>query len=152
ALNLREDKVSEFYKEFWNLKQLHDFNTMYLETTGCLGPFLKLYGLTINAGIKLEHVVRLIKVANNDLPSLEYKYENVRMALNTVEDQIQNSRRKLVELNNQITEGSNCLGHYQSACRKEENKLEDLRQKRIDLEYLVSQFENYNNGYLRIGK
>jgi hypothetical protein len=56
----------------------------------------------------------------------------------------------LRELNNQITEASSNVEYYRSACRQEDAKLESLRQKRMKLEAIVSQFENNKQEYLEI--
>ena len=43
ALNLREPEVTKLYREYCKLKRLHILNSIYKETNGKLGPFLKLY-------------------------------------------------------------------------------------------------------------
>jgi predicted DNA-binding protein YlxM (UPF0122 family) len=42
ALNLREPEATVLYREYWRLKRLHILNSVYKETNGELGPFLKL--------------------------------------------------------------------------------------------------------------
>ena len=46
ALDMRESEVTQLYKEIWTLKQLYDLNSIYLETKGDLGSFVKLYKLS----------------------------------------------------------------------------------------------------------
>jgi len=135
ALNLREPHVANLYKECWNLKQLFDLNQMYLENKGNIAPLVKLYRLIKAAGIDAQRAARLLAIANNDLPSLENRYNNLKEEENSLEEQKRNSDRKLQDLNNQITESSNYIGHYKALCRQEETKLEGLRQ-------LVRQFDN----------
>jgi transposase len=43
ALSLREPEATKLYREYWKLKRLHQLNSIYRETNGKLGPFLKLY-------------------------------------------------------------------------------------------------------------
>ena len=45
ALDMREYEVTQLYKESWALKQLYDLNSIYLQTKGNLGSFVKLYNL-----------------------------------------------------------------------------------------------------------
>jgi chaperonin cofactor prefoldin len=99
----------------------------------------------------VRDVVRYLKLAN-DLPGLEKEYERLNEGVNSLEEQRRNSDRKLVELNNQVTEASNYLEHYRTSCRQEERKLEGLRQKRVKEEALVRQFENNNREYIKIIK
>ena len=54
ALNLREDKATQYYKEFWDLRQLYDFNKIYVETNGNLGFLVSLYKLGKAAGLNAE--------------------------------------------------------------------------------------------------
>jgi hypothetical protein len=42
-LNLSEAEATEFYKEYWNLKQLNDLNTVYEQIKGDIEYFVKLY-------------------------------------------------------------------------------------------------------------
>ena len=51
ALNLRESEATEFYKEYWKLKQLHNLSMVYEEVKDDIVPFLKLYRLAKRKGI-----------------------------------------------------------------------------------------------------
>jgi hypothetical protein len=143
ALDLREPEVTQLYKESWNLKQIHELNLIYLETGGNIAPIMKLYRLSKAAGMDSQCVTRVLAIANDDLPSIENRYNNLTKEVNSLEEQKRNSDRKMVELDNQITELSNYIEHYKALCRQEEMKLESLRQ-------LVRQFENSNSEYVKI--
>ena len=56
------------------------------------------------------------------------------------------------ELNNQITEVTNYVGHCRASYLQEQKKLGGLRQKRVKLEALVRHFENDNEEFLKIGR
>lgn len=84
ALDLRESDVTQLYKESWNLKQIHDLNKIYLDTGGDLEPFVKLCKLSKAGGFNEEHLVWLLKVANNDLPALETRYYRQKSELDSV--------------------------------------------------------------------
>ena len=58
-----------------NLKHICELNLIYLETSGDLASYLKLYMLPEAEDMKVEHVIWLFRVANNDLPELERKSE-----------------------------------------------------------------------------
>ncbi|MDQ6863167.1 MAG: hypothetical protein M3044_05030 [Thermoproteota archaeon] len=152
ALDLREPEVTQLYKESWNLTQLYDLNQMYLENKGNIAPLVKLYKLTKAAGLSPEHVVTLLRIANNDLPLMDYKYENLKTDVKTLEEYKRNSEGRLRDLNNQITEASNYVEYYKASCRQEETKMNILQRKRMKLEALVKQFENNNEEYIKIRK
>src|SRR5829696_850947 len=84
-LNLRESEATKFYKEYWKLRQLHNLTMVYEETKGDIEPFLKLYRLSKAAGMSLQQVVHLLKIANNNLPEIQLRYERLKGEVNTLE-------------------------------------------------------------------
>ena len=74
ALNLGESEATKFYKEYWKLKQQHNLNLAYEETKGNLEPFLRLYKLSKAAGMNVQQVVNLLKIANNNLLDIQCRY------------------------------------------------------------------------------
>ena len=85
ALDMREHEVTQLYKESWALKQLYDLNSIYLQTNGNLGSFVKLYNLSKAARLNADHVIRILRLADGDLPSLEGRYYSLRSELKTLE-------------------------------------------------------------------
>jgi hypothetical protein len=81
-LNLKESEVTEFYKEYWKLKQLHDLMIVYEETKGDIDPFLKLYRLSKAAGMSALHVTNLLKIANTNLSDIQHRYERLKREVN----------------------------------------------------------------------
>ena len=71
ALNLREPEATVLYREYWRLKRLHILNSVYKETNGELGPFLKLYRLMKEKGMSVEKVVNAVEIAIHKLPYME---------------------------------------------------------------------------------
>jgi hypothetical protein len=111
-----------------------------------------LYKLAKAESMSPQHVTKLLSIANNDLPGLENKCENLIIEINSLEEQKQNSQRILRDLNNQITELTSYIGHCRASHRQEETKLEAMQQQRMKLESLVRQFENNNPEYVKIRK
>jgi hypothetical protein len=85
ALNLWQTEVTEFYTEHWMLKGLYMLNQIYKEIKGDTGSFVNLYGLAKTVGMNVRHVNRLLKIANNDLPSVESRYEGLGKEAATLE-------------------------------------------------------------------
>ena len=75
ALNLREPQATKLFMEYCRLRRLHSLNSIYKETNGNLGPFLKLYKqLVKQKGMSIEQVVNVIDTAVNRLPHMESLY------------------------------------------------------------------------------
>ncbi len=151
ALDLREPEVTQLYKESWNLKQIYDLNSIYLETKYDLTPFLKLYRLSKAAGLNVEDVTRIMRIANDNLFSLEYRYQNLKSEVYSLELEKQNLVKIIQSYDSQATALGKTLDSYFIHCEQEEIKLADLQMKRMREENLVRQFQN-NWDYLKIKK
>jgi len=152
ALNIRADNVREFYKEFWDLKQVHDFNKMYFETGGHLAPILKLNKMMNGAGYRVEAVVKLLRVANYDLPTLENEYERLKDQVNSLEAEKQTSVRIIDGYKTQIAGLGRRFDDYCLSCEEEGTRLNELQRKWVKLEALVRKFENNDSEYIKIRK
>jgi len=80
------------YREYWRLKRLHILNSVYKETNGKLGPFLKLYRLIKEKGRSIEQVVNVVEIAIHKLPHMENLHEQVTDQI----DKMQRTRQQLV--------------------------------------------------------
>ena len=132
------------------MKQLYDLNSIYLETKGDLGSFVKLYKLSKEAGLNAEHVVRILKLADNDLPRLEGRYYNLKSEVKSLEAKKESLIRIIQDYDNQVTALGKSFDSYCRLCQEEEDKLTDLQRKRLQAEALASHFENNNEEYVKI--
>jgi hypothetical protein len=107
ALNLRESEATKFYKEYWNLKQLHNLNMVYEELRGDIEPLLRLYRLSKAKGMDVHKVVDLLAIANNDLPALEERFKRLRNEISMLQFQKRIDERTLYQLKNQIASTTN---------------------------------------------
>lgn len=90
-----------------------------------------------------SHVIALLKIANDDLPTLEYRYVMLKNEVKSLEEQKRN-------LYNQVTlEGSN-LEYYRVQSRREIDKFKALQERNKKAEALVTHFENNNFEYVKI--
>ena len=53
-------------------------NQIYQEIKYDIWHFVSLYRLVKSSGMGVEHVVKLLTVANNHLPAVEYNYEELQ--------------------------------------------------------------------------
>jgi chromosome segregation ATPase len=161
ALNLKESEISRFYKEYCKLNQMQGLNMAYEELKGDIIPFLKLYRSARSAGMDEEHVVNLLRIANDDndynntnnnLPAVEHKYERLKQELNALENKKLNSNRDLQDLKNQILNSRKLLDSCDLTYKQQAEKIAGLHAKMIALEDLVKRFENNNEEYVKINQ
>jgi hypothetical protein len=150
ALNVRESEVTRFYKEYWKLNQMHDLNMVYAELKGNITPFLKLYRSARAAGMSEQHVVNLLRIANDNLPALEHRYERLKQEVNSLEIRKLNSNRDLQDLRKRISTSRNALDSCNLTYRQQAEKIAGIQAKKMALEDLVNRFENNNGEYLKI--
>lgn len=150
ALEMREPEVTQLYKESWTLKQIYDLNSIYLEAKGDLGLFVKLFKLSKAAGLTIEHVIKLLLVANNDLPSIEQKCQDLKREEADLTAKNLDAVRTFQQLGNDISEEYRILDQCRSSCRGERLELARLRLQKEKLELIVKQFQNDNEDLRRI--
>ena len=73
-LNIRAPEANMFLREYWELAGLHQLNQIYEEVKINPWPLVNLYRSIRAACLGMSHVITLLKIANNDLPSVEHKY------------------------------------------------------------------------------
>jgi len=80
------------------LRQLYSFYKIYEEIKDDIGYFVRLYTLAKVARMGVEQVIRLLGIANNDLQSVEYRYERLKREVDAIEAEKRNSARIFQEL------------------------------------------------------
>ena len=99
-----------------------------------------------------QHVVNILRTANNNLPAVEYKYNRLEQEVNSLEIVKLNSNRDLQDLRKRILNSRKLLDSCDLTYRQQAEKIVDLQTKRIALEDLVKRFENNNGEYLKINQ
>ena len=150
VLNLSEKQVTKFYKEFWKLKGLYKLNLIHDEIKDDVGHFAKLYRLSKAAGKSAEHIISLLNIANNDLPTLEEKYKKLQRNVNDLESKELDARIDLESLKSQIQNANQRLDSYHSSCQKEVKKTLELHRQNMELNNLLRQFKNNNEEYIKV--
>jgi hypothetical protein len=150
ALNLKEPDVTNFYMEYCKLTQLESFCRIYDKIKDDIHHFVNLYILSKAARMDAQEVIRLLTIANNDLPSVEYRCEKLKREANSLEGSINNSTMIAQELSDQISELSNTRDSYRSSCEEERRQMGELYQKMVRLEALVDDFQNNGEEYIKI--
>ena len=100
----------------------------------------------------VQHVIRLLEIANNHLPSVEYTYETPKREVEDLEAKKRNSARIYQEINDKILSMRQRLDSLNLDCEKELAQRDQLYQKRMKLQDLLRHFENNNEEYTKIRK
>jgi len=151
-LNIREPEATQYYKEYWKLSQLHSLNWVYEQVKDDIRYFVRLYISAKVARMSVQQVVRLLEIANNDLPGVEHRYERSKRDLDSIEADNRNSARIFQELTDKISNMLKRLDSIRLECEKELAQRDQLYQKRMKLEAAVRQFQNSNEVYIKIRK
>jgi hypothetical protein len=152
ALNIREPEVARFYVEYWNLVQHHSLSRIYEEIKDDIGYFVRLYRLAKVARMSVPQVVKVLEIANNDLPVVEHRYERRKREVDDLEAEKRNSARIFQELTDKISTMLKRLDSIHLDCEKEMERLRHLQQQRMKQETIVKHFENSNEAYIKIIK
>ncbi|MGB8035600.1 MAG: hypothetical protein WCF03_17435 [Nitrososphaeraceae archaeon] len=144
-LNIRASEAIIFQREYWDLKGLHNLNQIYEEIKDDIWHLVNLWKSVKVAGMGVPHIITLLKVANNDLSTLEYRCSSLKQKVNSLQEQERN-------LYNQVTQEGSNLEYYRVACRREIANFESLRDRRMKVEALATHFESNNSEYVKINR
>ena len=100
--------------------------------------------------MNIEHVVRILKVADGDLPRLEGRCYNLKSEVKSLEIKKDNLVRIMHEYENQVTILGRSFDNYCRLCTEEDLKLAYLQRKKLNVEELVSHLENNDKEYPKI--
>jgi hypothetical protein len=144
-LNTRASEAIIFQREYWELEGLHNLNRIYEEIKYDIWHFVNLCKSVKSAGMGVQHVVKLLAIANNELPAVEYRHERLKRQVDSLESWKLNSNRVLENVTKNIE-------HYSLCCQRELAQMDQLYQRRMKLHGLVKLFENNNEEYIKIKK
>ena len=101
---LKEPEVHELYRQYWNLQQLYGLYQVYETVKDDIWAFVELYRLIKAAGMNPEHVKRLLEIANNDLPSIQAKYEGLRREVGLLESKKESLEKQIFDLHTTLAQ------------------------------------------------
>lgn len=151
-LNLNDHEVTRLRAEYCNLVGLDGLNEVYQELKDNIWPFVNLHRSVKTAGMNIQHVVKLLSIAADDLPSVENRYELLKRVAGKLEEDKSSSTMVFQSLSNQISSMRNTLDSIRIEYQKEKTRLSELYRRSFKQEVLVRQFQNDNEEYLKITK
>jgi len=98
-LNLGQAQATAYYGEYLKLVQLDDITKIYQELGGSVWDFVKLCKEAKAAKMGVPQIVNLLKIANNQLPSVEHRYEQLQKHNNHLEFVLKTKSEDLQDIN-----------------------------------------------------
>jgi hypothetical protein len=138
SLDLTESETTRFYEEYLDLEQLHDLKMVYDEIGSDIVHFLELFRLSKKERFNIQHIVTLLRIANNNLPATECRYYRLKKDL------------VLLELEKQKAEqiGSQA-GSLAELAIDYKQQIKELHRKKVALESQIEECEK-NKVYKKI--
>ena len=98
-LNLGQAQVTAYYADYLKLVQLDDVSQIYRELGSGVWDFVKLCKEAKAAKMGSSQVVSLLKIANNQLPLVEHRYEQLQKHNNQLESILKTKSKELQDIN-----------------------------------------------------
>jgi hypothetical protein len=140
------------YGEYLKLVGLDNITKIYLEFQGNTPYFVNLCKEAKATKMGVSQVINLLRIANNYLPSVEHRYEELQKQNNFLETIITNKSIEVQNLNGQMRDKEESLETIKSECRIEAALLEGLRQQTAKVQAFVYNYKNNNEQHVEVIK
>jgi hypothetical protein len=77
-LNLEAEEAIRLHQQYFMLLRCTEFTKVYMQIKDNPWPFVNLFKLNKEAGTSDVQMMKLLKIANNDLPLVESKCEDLK--------------------------------------------------------------------------
>src|SRR5918992_1036204 len=142
-LNLTEPQITKLYICYRKLKRLHILNSIYKETNGKLGTFLKLYKELIKKrGMSIAQVVNVVDIAIHKLPYMETLYIQAKDQAEKMQHTAQRLANDIEARKNKISALDKTAFSCEQNCKRTEQKVQELTDKKDRLERLIANILN----------
>jgi hypothetical protein len=142
-LNIRQSEATKYYREYWELKRLHILNSIYKETDGKLGPFLKLYKqLMKKRRMSVDQVVNVVDTAIHKLPYIESLYIQTKEQVDTMQHTRQFLVNDIEARKNKISILDKTAFSSEQQCKIKEQEVHELTAKKDRIEKLIANILN----------
>jgi hypothetical protein len=151
-LNLGQAQATAYHAEYLKLVGLGDITRIYLEFQGDIPYFVKLCKEAKAAKMGVPQVINLLRMANNYLPSVQLRCEELQNQNNLLDSIVTAKDREIQILDGQITDRRKELDAIKTECVREAALLQGLQQQRAKVETFVYTYKNNNEEYVNVIK
>ncbi|MFL6361021.1 MAG: hypothetical protein ACJ72V_16995 [Nitrososphaeraceae archaeon] len=149
-LNIGETQVTAYYWQYLKLVQLDDITKIYQELGSGVWDFVKLCKEAKTAKMGIPQVINLLRIANNYLPSVQRRCEELQKQNNLLDSIVTTKDREIQILDGQIRDRRKELDAVRSEYVREAALLQGLQQQRAKVEAFVYNYKNYNEEYVEV--
>jgi hypothetical protein len=151
-LNIGETQVTAYYWQYLKLVQLDDITKIYQELGSGVWDFVKLCKEAKAAKMGVSQVINLLRIANNYLPSVQRRCEELQMQNNLLDSIVTTKNREIQILDGQTRDRRKELDAVRSEYVREAALLQGLQQQRAKVEAFVYNYKNNNEEYVEVIK
>jgi hypothetical protein len=149
-LNIAQAQVTQYYADYLNLVGLEDITKLYIEFKGDVSYFVSLCKAAKAAKMGVSQIINLLRIANNNLLSVQHRYEQLQKENNYLESILRNKAGEVQNLNSQIREKEESLQAIKSESRGEAALLRGLQQQTAKVQEFVYNYKNNNEEYVEV--
>ncbi|MGC1134810.1 MAG: helix-turn-helix domain-containing protein [Nitrososphaeraceae archaeon] len=149
-LGLKAEDAIRYHQEYFMLLGCTEFTKVYPKIKDNPWPYLNLVKLALDSGMGDGEVVELLRIANNDLPSVKHNIQKLEGRESILKTNIQQVEQTLQELNDRTSEESKRLKEYRSIYNQIKEETENLNTKKARLESIINSFHTSNETYNKI--
>jgi hypothetical protein len=152
TLNLGQAQTTQYYADYLKLIGLEDITKLYIEFKGDISYFVNLCKAAKAAKMGIPQVINLLSIANNYLPSVQCRYNELQNENNILQSIITDKFVEVQNLNGQIRDKRESLEAIKLESVREAALLQGLRQQTAKVQTFVYNYKNNNEEYIEVIK
>src|ERR671919_19321 len=146
ALNLREKKVSEYYREYWNLNGMYHLDQIYEEIKDDIWSVLELHREMKTEGLTPQQVSRILKTT----VTLEYQNRELECAQARLEVGNMEAAKTFQQLTDLIQKDHRTLEENDSVIIRQKREIENLDIEKTRREYIINSIRLNNQTCIKV--
>jgi hypothetical protein len=149
-LKIPASKVSKLYREYWDLRGLHQLNIIYKETNGKIWIVLKLYKQLIKKRrMSIEQAANAVEIAIHKLPYMESLYGQAKDQAEKMQHTRQGLANHIEERKKKISLLDNIILSSEQDCKRKEQRVHELTVQKNRIEKSIANILN-GEGYSKL--
>ena len=149
-LGLSERQATKYYREYWELKGLHELTFLYEERKHYLPSFIRLHNIMEREAMDDENDIANVLKYAKELPNLQRYCQSLQNQVQDLKYQNQKLEQDLQVRKRQIAELIEVESMLHQNVDTLQNDIDRLLIERRQLQRFVSRFKNSNGKYLKI--
>jgi DNA repair exonuclease SbcCD ATPase subunit len=150
TLGIDADEALHYNREYYKLLGCSEFVKIYPEIKDDAWSYVNLVKAAKNEKMGTAQIVNLLKIANNDLPSIENRLQELERKESILLSNHQQAVRNLKGLNAHISEENEKSEQLRSESDQLKGEVRNLKIEKIKLENAISSFKFNNESTIRI--